>query len=354
MATRDVAVALIIVVSIIILSDPLHARLFTNETEWRCPEHHRTSIEQRYENWLDRYGRKNRTDAEQQYRFGIYRENVQFIDYVNSLNLPFKLTDNKFAEMTNREFRNTYLGLRQRPGMHHHLLKKIKNETNEDSVNLPLTVDWRRRGAVTPVKDQGQCGSCWAFSAVAAVEGINKLRTGYLVSLSEQELVDCDRDREDNGCNGGLMEHAFSFITRNGGITTERYYPYVGRNDRCNGGKERSHIVTIKGYHKVAPNSEYSLRVAASRQPVSVSIDASGMFFQFYEGGILTGLFCGHNLDHGVTVVGYGVERGAKYWLVKNSWSASWGERGYVRIQRDISDGRGACGIAMDASYPFK
>ncbi|KAK4769820.1 hypothetical protein SAY87_030352 [Trapa incisa] len=356
MRTRDYAVTLfIIVLRTVNLSEAPHA-ISDNETDRHHQnQDHLLSIEQRYEKWLGRYGRKNRTQVEEQYRFRVYSKNVQRIDYINSLNLPFKLTDNKFAEMTNSEFRKTHLGLGYRPARHEYqqINGSLENETFEGHVGLSLSIDWRRRGAVTPVKDQGNCGSCWAFSTVAAVEGINKIRTGHLVSLSEQELVDCDRDGTNNGCRGGQMERAFMFIMGNKGITTERYYSYKGQDGQCNRGKERSRIVTIKGYHRVVPNSEYNLKLAAARQPVSVSIDARGLVFQFYAGGVLTG-FCGDNLNHGVTVVGYGVESDLKYWLVKNSWGADWGEGGYVKILRDVSNRRGLCGIAMDASYPVK
>lgn len=161
MATGDAAVAaLLIFVLNIILAEPSDA-VFTNVTGWHYPNQDPGSIEQRYENWLDRYGRKNRTEAERRYRFSVYRKNVRFIDNINSLNLPFKLTDNKFAEMTNREFRETHLGLRCRPRSHgRYLTNHGENETNfEGYASLPLSVDWRRRGAVTPVKDQGNCGT---------------------------------------------------------------------------------------------------------------------------------------------------------------------------------------------------
>lgn len=187
---------------------------------------------------------------------------------------------------------------------------------------------------------------------MAAIEGINKIRTGKLISLSEQELVDCD-DTVNQGCKGGYMEKAFEFIKRNGGITTESDYPYKGIDDACDNNKIQHHAVTITGYETVPANNEKSLQAAVARQPVSVAIDAGGYEFQLYSHGVFNG-YCGHQLNHGVTIVGYGEDSGKKYWLVKNSWGTSWGESGYIRIQRDSNDIRGICGIAMQPSYPVK
>ena len=195
-------------------------------------------------------------------------------------------------------------------------------------------------------------GSCWAFFTVAATEGINQLTTGKLVSLSEQELVDCDNQGEDQGYEGGLMEDGFEFIIKNHGITTEANYPYQAADGTCNSKKQASHIAKITGYESVPANSEAELLKVVANQPISVSIDAGGSDFQFYSSGVFTGK-CGTELDHGVTAVGYGeTSDGTKYWLVKNSWGTSWGEEGYIRMQRDIDAEEGLCGIAMDSSYP--
>lgn len=198
----------------------------------------------------------------------------------------------------------------------------------------------------------GYTGCCWAFSAVAAIEGINQLTTGKLASLSEQELVDCDIKGEDEGCNGGLMDDAFKFILQNHGIASEATYPYQGVDGKCSASKEASHAAKITGYEDVPANSEAALLKAVANQPVSVAIDAGGFDFQFYSSGVFTGQ-CGTELDHGVTAVGYGVSSdGTKYWLVKNSWGTGWGEGGYIMMQRDIAAKEGLCGIAMEASYP--
>ncbi|KAL5864726.1 hypothetical protein ACOSQ3_002240 [Xanthoceras sorbifolium] len=179
-----------------------------------------------------------------------------------------------------------------------------------------------------------------------------KLTTGKLVSLSEQEVVDCDVKGVDEGCNGGLMDDAFKFIQQNKGLTTEANYPYKGVDGTCNAKKEANHAANINGFEDVPSNNEKALLKAVAHQPVSVAIDAGEGDFQFYSSGVFTGT-CGTDLDHGVTAVGYGVNAdGTKYWLVKNSWGTGWGEEGYIRMQRDVDAKEGLCGIAMQASYP--
>ncbi|KAI3467625.1 hypothetical protein Pfo_024288 [Paulownia fortunei] len=291
-----------------------------------------------YERWRSHHT-VSRDLTEKRKRFNVFKANVQHIHKVNQMDKPYKLKLNKFADMTNHEFRNSYSSKIR----HHRMLRGNRASTgfmHEKAENLPASVDWRQQGAVTAIKDQGNCGSCWAFSTVVGVEGINKLKTGKLVSLSEQELVDCEKDNE--GCNGGLMKNAFEFIKKQGGLTTENIYPYTAKDGNCDATKMNAPVVMIDGHENVPANNENALMKAAANQPVSVAIDAGGSDMQFYSEGVFTG-HCGTELDHGVAVVGYGTTLdGTKYWT------------GYIRMQRDVGAEEGLCGIAMDASYPVK
>ncbi|CDP13261.1 unnamed protein product [Coffea canephora] len=305
-----------------------------------------------YERWRSHHT-VSRDLSEKRKRFNVFKANVHHIHKVNQKDKPYKLKLNSFADMTNHEFREFYSSKVK----HYRMLHGSRANTgfmHGKTESLPASVDWRKQGAVTGVKNQGKCGSCWAFSTVVGVEGINKIKTGQLVSLSEQELVDCETDNE--GCNGGLMENAYEFIKKSGGITTERLYPYKARDGSCDSSKMNAPAVTIDGHEMVPANDENALMKAVANQPVSVAIDASGSDMQFYSEGVYTGDSCGNELDHGVAVVGYGTALdGTKYWIVKNSWGTGWGEQGYIRMQRgvDAAEG-GVCGIAMEASYPLK
>jgi len=300
--------------------------------------------------WAKKYSR-DYSPTERDYRETVYNRNLMKIVRHNSHNHSYWFTTNKFADLTREEFARRYIG-----GGYKNATSRVYNVDwslvyNKKVSALPVSVDWTTKGAVTPVKDQGQCGSCWAFSTTGSTESAWFLKNGTLVSLSEQQLVDCSASEGNQGCNGGLMDYGFQYIIDNKGVTTEKAYPYTASDGTCHS-VGLPVAAKISGFKDVPANSETALMTAVSQQPVSVAVEADQDSFQLYGGGVMTKA-CGTNLDHGVLAVGYGTLGGQDFWLVKNSWGADWGVKGYIMLGRGTKfGGPGQCGIQMDPSYP--
>ena len=268
--------------------------------------------------------------------------NREFIKKHNSENHSYVVSENQFINMTyNDEF----------ICMNHFTYEKNLTNIILDFKDLHEdSVDWRKKFKVSSVKNQGSCGSCWAFSSAGAVESAWAITHNVLYNLSEQELIDCSS--QNHGCEGGSMDQAFKYIINNG-LCDNASYPYVAEDEQCNNTCQS--LVKISNYSDIIPNQEKMLMRAVQHQPVSVAIQANKRSFQMYQSGIYSDPECGFELDHGVLLVGYGYDKSydMDYWIIKNSWSDSWGENGYIRIQKDINDSRGLCGIAMNPSVPI-
>jgi len=300
------------------------------------------------------HGKTYDTKMDDKFRMKIYMENKIKIARHNARAAEGKhsyhLKINKYGDMLHHEFVATMNGYKGRTS-NRTLGATFIVPANVDK--LPRNVDWRTHGAVTPVKDQGQCGSCWSFSTTGALEAQHYRKTKVLTSLSEQNLVDCSTSYGNEGCNGGLMDNAFQYIKDNGGIDTEQSYPYEGEDDECRYNPKNKGAWDV-GFVDVTEGDENALKHAiATVGPCSVAIDASHESFQFYSHGVYREPECSPQaLDHGVLAVGYGVDKesGEAYWLVKNSWSESWGDDGYIKMARNEDN---MCGIASAASYPL-
>jgi C1A family cysteine protease len=302
--------------------------------------------------WKVTHNKEYESEWEHGRRLAIFVENAGFVERHNSEGHSWTMGLNQFADLTSEEF----LSLNTLKGASNHSRANIYEADDVDA--NPASVDWRDHNLVNPVKNQGQCGSCWAFSTVVSLEGQLAKKSGNLVSFSEQDLVDCVKDvvlpgdsqKCCDGCQGGLMDYAFEYMiaSQDGRDDTESSYPYSGRDGSCNfAGSSTS--TPIKGYSDVKSGDESALESAvANIGPISVAVNAN-MFWQLYSGGILDPWFCsGSSLDHGVAVVGYGTEGTKDYWIVRNSWGETWGEHGYVRLAK----GKNTCGVANQASFP--
>ena len=292
-----------------------------------------TAGDYQFIDFVSQFGKSYGTVAEFEFRSAVFQDKLAYIEEHNRSGLhTHTLGVNEFTDRTDAEMKKM---LGYRPEM-----KTSRNEVLLDESNLADSVDWRSKGAVTPVKNQGQCGSCWAFSTTGAVEGADFIKTGTLNSISEQQLVDCST--QNNGCNGGLMDYAFQYIESHP-LETEGEYPYTARDGTCHT-HQTPGVGTVSSYQDIA-SRDTQMKAAISKGPVAVAIEADQAVFQSYSSGVITS-GCGSSLDHGVLAVGYGTENGQEYYLVKNSWGASWGDKGYVKIAPD------QCGILNAASIP--
>ena len=278
-------------------------------------------------------------------RYYIFKDNYKYIQEHKNKNKTYNIGINNFTDVSRNEFKSIYL-----KG-----LKKTYNPTKKtyhhyDNVYIPSSIDWRANGLVTNVKDQGQCGSCWAFSAVGTIEGQHAKKTGNLVSLSEQNLVDCSYSYGDEGCGGGWPSSAMEYVIKNKGIDTEDSYSYEAEDDSCRYNKTNSGATVKDVIYVPSDNITLLYHAIATVGPISVAIDAEGDF-QMYSSGIYETTECSDEyLDHAVLVVGYGISsNGKKFYIVKNSWGVDWGMDGYIYYSADIVN---MCGIANNATYP--
>ncbi|XP_023310809.1 cathepsin L1-like [Anoplophora glabripennis] len=305
------------------------------------------------------YDRQYRNLREEALRKEIFVTNFDKITSHNKLYedglVRYSLKINQYSDMIHEEMKKTLNGYRKSKVTVSDI-EVIQFVPDEDA-DVSDEFDWREKGAVTPVKDQGFCGSCWAFSSTGALEGQYFLKTGDLVSISEQNLVDCSSEHNNIGCAGGDMNPAFTYVHNQDGIDSETSYPYEAVDGKCRY-TVSGNVTSTRGYATIENGNEDYLKAAvATIGPIAVAIDASQLEFDFYSEGIYYNPYCNNGasdpeteLDHAVLVVGYGTEDGQDYWLIKNSWGTDWGEEGYIRMARNRDNN---CGVAAEASFPL-
>jgi cathepsin F len=304
-------------------------------------------VEDNFGHWVEVYGKSYDSEAEYDYRLGVYRSNFAVIDSLNQREGKTIYGITKFMDLTPEEFSQKYLIPEGK------VVKKEKPMVPlPEATDIPVRFDWNEKKAVTPVYDQGQCGSCWAFSATEAIESQWFLAGHSLVSLSPQQIVDCDKGRGDEGCNGGDTPTAYQYVMSAGGMDTMAAYPYTAEDDPC-AFKASGIAATIKDWTYITQNkneTEMQLKLLAVG-PLSICVDAT--IWQFYIGGVISD-FCGTSLDHCVLITGYDDAyedwgESLQIWKIRNSWGADWGESGYVYVER----GYDLCGVADEVTIPI-
>ncbi|XP_019957459.2 cathepsin S-like [Paralichthys olivaceus] len=307
-----------------------------------------SQLDGHWELWKKLHNKVYSHQIEEMGRRRVWEENLEMINIHNletSLGLhTYELAMNHLGDLTTEEITETLTGTVVPSD-----LERDSSDFFSVTTSLPKSLDWREQGLVTEVKMQGSCGSCWAFSAVGALEGQLKKSTGVLTSLSPQNLVDCSVKYGNHGCNGGFMTNAFQYVIKNHGIDSEAAYPYVGRRGQCRY-NPHDRAANCSSFVLLPEGDEIQLKAALDKiGPISVAIDASRPKFVFYRHGVYIDHRCSRNVNHGVLAVGYGTEGVHDYWLVKNSWGVNYGEEGYIKMARNRHN---QCGIARYACYP--
>ncbi|CAM0908136.1 unnamed protein product [Alopecurus aequalis] len=330
------------------------------------PEDHLLMME-RFHGWMANHGRSYATTEEKLRRFEIYRSNVEFIEAANQDGrLTYTLGENQFSDLTHEEFLSTYTSHGVAPSEleSEMLITTRAGDVNQvscpsESIDVPPHVNWTEKGKVTEVKDQYQCGSCWAFSAVATIESAYAIKKRIAPPvLSEQQLIDCDKNEDQRGCKSGYTQKAYVWVAGNG-ITSNSAYPYHGNdNGKCQKGKPK--VATISNYRYAGDLCEKDIMAAVYDRPVAVQFSADECF-KAYKTGVYNGMCVKHGVysgpcpsgprDHSLTIVGY--DDVEKYWIAKNSWGTGWGNKGYVLLKKDVANREGLCGLAIKPVYPI-
>jgi len=311
-----------------------------------------TEVYSAFARFKAKYG-KTYSKNELKHRLRVFRDNLNFIKTHNDDDSKsHKVGVTQYADLTNKEYR-AMLGAKMDMRAHTEGPQFSANDTSNSTI--PAEFDWRIKNVVTPIKDQGQCGSCWSFSAIAALESCYALKYGpeKMVTLSEQNLIDCSTSEGTLGCKGGWVDRAYDYIKKNGGIDTDKFYPYTTSGpNTClyNTTGSASPVATITSYQRIQTRNETALLHAAFKAPISVLIDADHKSFQHYKSGVYYEPTCSeYVLDHAVLVIGWGTENGTDFWLVKNSWDTWWGDNGFIKMARNKNNN---CGIATTAILP--
>jgi len=295
------------------------------------------AVHKNFISFMSEHEKSYENDEEFLHRFSIFRDNLRKIEQMNkdSDGAIFGVT--QFSDLTDHEFKTQYL-MTKLP------VNNVTDFWNPPQVTAPTTFDWRSKGAVSPVKNQGQCGSCWAFSATENIESVYKIAGNAMPNLSPQQIVDCDKDCY--GCGGGWPFKAFNYVARVGGQDTEPSYPYTGRDGTC---KFKTNTIgaKIKGYHTIARNEQTIQSALTTTSPFSVCVDASK--WSQYRGGVMKSTQCGRGIDHCVQLVGYDASANPPYWLVRNSWGTGWGEQGYIKLEM----WKDTCAMAEDVTTAY-